>query len=487
MRIMKRAQAEKDGLWAQNTLDKNDKTIIAGRNGGLKSDNTNGAKNEVELEENDNSVSALDSDEAPSIVKNRVENRKNILYTEKELESLNDRNQGKPMLSQISEGGSTSRDEVGKAQTISEESTMKMEKSKINDPTKFSSKPNLNVILKRSLKDSLYSINMNGYYTNFETPQNEEKIKNLEMNPLVKNSLLLSEKVELEKKTNADKNVATNLPVYDSSKVVPIDDELKTLSQSDASICVEEVIDAAVTVVGGAMADSNPLLTGTEEIPYAAGGLEPHTEEATAAAGPSQLQNTAVTVPTPAFSTSEVQQKVSTDDEVEVAVSSAADTMFSRVDENTRRALTTKPTEAFVESMETDEAAAATATPPIEGGVLQTAAVTWQSTEAEDGYGEGSVERLVQAQQAQEYIDGFSDPGTPTAAVPAYPSADRLPSKMSTSTPPSLFPSSPSSMSMSDTFSNPSTVPFCLLGDWDLAEQRYLTTDRYPTLPFFPF
>ena len=383
MRIMKRAQAEKDGLLAQNTLDKNDKTIIAGRNGGLKSDNANDTKNDVEPEENDNSVSALDSDEAPSIVKSRVENRKNILYSEKELESLNDRNQGKPMLSQVSKGSSTSRDEVVKAQTISEESTMKMEKSKINDPTKFSSKPNLNVILKRSLKDSLYSINMNGYYTNFETPQNEEKIKNLEMNPLVKNSLLLSEKVELEKKTNADKIVATNLPVYDSGKVVPFDDDLQSISHSDASICVEEVIDAAVAVVGGAMADSNPLLTSTEDIPYAAGGLEPHTEKAAAAAGPFQLKNAAVTVPTPAFSTSEVQQKVSTDEEVEVAVSAARDTMFSRVDENTRRALTTKSTEAFVESVKTEEAAAAagaaTATPPIEGGIPQTAAVTGQS------------------------------------------------------------------------------------------------------------
>ena len=485
---MKRAQAEKDGQWAQNTLDKNDKAIIAGRNGGLKSDNANSAKNEVEPEENVNNIGAMDSEEAPSIVKNRVENRKNILYSEKELESLNDRNQGKPaVLSQVNEGSSTFREEVVKVQIINEESTMKIEKSKINDPTKFSSKPNLNVILKRSLKDSLYSINMNGYYTNFETPQNDEKIKNLEMNPLVKNSLLLSEKVELEKKTNADKNVATTLPVYDSSKVVPFDDALNSFSQSDASICVEEVIDAAVTVVGGVMADSDAPLTGTEVIPYAAAGIEPHMEEAAvaAAAGPSQLEKAAVTVPTPAFSTSEVQQKVSTDDEVKGVVSLARDTMFSRVDESTRRALTTKPTEAFVESMKTEEATAA-ATPPIEGGVLQ-AAVTGQSTENEDGYGEGSVERLVQAQQAQEYIDGFSDPVTPSVAVPANPSADRLPSITSTSTPPSLFPPSPSTMSMSDTFSNPSTVPFCLLGDWDLAEQRYLSTDRYPTLPFFPF
>ena len=64
----------------------------------------------------------------------------------------------------------------------------------------YSAKPNLNVILKRSLKDSLYPINTDGTYTTKETvrPINE-------YNPIddfVQNSITISEKVELEKKQN---------------------------------------------------------------------------------------------------------------------------------------------------------------------------------------------------------------------------------------------------------------------------------------------
>ena len=62
MRIMKRAQAEKDGRWAQDTLDKNEKIIIAGSNGGLKSDNTNIAQNVQGIEEITSKVKISDSD-----------------------------------------------------------------------------------------------------------------------------------------------------------------------------------------------------------------------------------------------------------------------------------------------------------------------------------------------------------------------------------------------------------------------------------------
>ena len=64
----------------------------------------------------------------------------------------------------------------------------------------FSVKPNLNVILKKSLKDSLYPINPDGTYTTKETirPIKETSL----INDFVRNSIIISEKVELERRQN---------------------------------------------------------------------------------------------------------------------------------------------------------------------------------------------------------------------------------------------------------------------------------------------
>ena len=64
----------------------------------------------------------------------------------------------------------------------------------------FSMKPNLNVILKKSLKDSLYPINPDGTYTTKETirPIKETSL----INDFVRNSIIISEKVELERRQN---------------------------------------------------------------------------------------------------------------------------------------------------------------------------------------------------------------------------------------------------------------------------------------------
>ena len=59
-------------------------------------------------------------------------------------------------------------------------------------------KPNLNVILKKSLKDSLYPINPDGTYTTKETvrPIKETSL----INDFVRNSIIISEKVEMERR-----------------------------------------------------------------------------------------------------------------------------------------------------------------------------------------------------------------------------------------------------------------------------------------------
>lgn len=510
MRIMKRAQAEKDGRWAQDTLDKNEKIIIAGSNGGLKSDNTNIAQNVQGIEEITSKVKISDSDsdgggdDVSSRVRNPMENRKNILYTEKEKELVNlaDRNQGRATAtaaSQVSEGSAINQKGAVRAEPINEESKKtnneKGERSSGSNSSKFSSKPNLNVILQRSLKDSLYSINMNGYYSNNETPQNDEKIKTSEMNPLVRNSLLLSEKVEFEKKSNADKNLDTSLPISLSTNIAIVEDGT-AIAMNDST----DVKDAVGTVVGGTVGGvgSGALVTAPEAMSIhgsssdddessAAVSIAPNTEEATAIS--SELENAAITVPTRDFSTEEVQQGTSTGGENRDVVSVARESMFRGVDESTRRALTAGAAEVSVESVKAEEPAAAAAKPAL-GQDLPPSKVTEVSSDSDDGYGEGSVERLVQVQQAEEYANSFSDPPPPSplpsSAGPSIPPTDHSPS-MGASPLTSFFPSSSSSSSVSNVFSNPPTVPFCLLGDWDLAEQRYLTTDRYPTPSLFLF
>jgi hypothetical protein len=497
MRIMKRAQAEKDGRWAQDTLDKNEKIIIAGSSGGIKSDNTNVAQNAKELEETTSKVkisiadSGGDGDDVSSTVRSPIENRKNILYTEKELVNLADRNQGTvaAAASHASEGSVVNQKGAVKAEPNNE----KGERSSGSNSSKFSSKPNLNVILKRSLKDSLYSINMNGYYSNNETPQNDEKIKNSEMNPLVRNSLLLSEKVEFEKKSNAEKNGDTSPPIPSSTNMVSVDGGT-AIAMNDSA----EIKDAVGGTVGGV--GSGALVTAPEAMSIhgsssgdnastAAVSTEPNTEDSTATS--SELENSAVSVPSLDFSTEEVQQGTSTDEENRDVVSVARESMFRGVDESTRRALTAGAVEVSAESVKAEEPAPAAAiASPALGQDLPPAQATELSSDSEDGYGEGSVERLVQAQQAEEYANSFSDspppPPLPSSAGPSNPPTDHSPS-MSASPLTSFFPSSStpssssSSSSVSNVFSNPPTVPFCLLGDWDLTEQRYLTTDRYPT------
>ena len=512
MRIMRRAQAEKDGRWAQDTLDKNEKIIIAGSNGGIKSENTNIAQNVKELEETTSKVKMpfSDSDDVSSSVRNPIENRKRILYTEKELVNLADRNQGTAAAAapQASEGSVISQKGAVRAEPINEESKKtndeKGERSSGRNSSKFPSKPNLNVILKRSLKDSLYSINMNGYYSNNETLQNDEKVKNSEMNPLVRNSLLLSEKVEFEKKSNADKNMDTSLPIPSSTNMVSVQDGT-TIAMNDSAAIKDTVGDT----VGGA--GSGAPVTAPEAMSFrsssdddassTAVSTEPHTEDSTAIS--SELEKVAVTVPSLDFSTEEVQQGTSTDEDNRDVVFAARESMFRGVDESTRRALTAGAVEVSVESVKAEEPAPAAAIaspalgqdlPPALGQDLPPAQAqaTELSSDSEDGYGEGSVERLVQAQQAEEYANSFSDspppPPLPSSAGPSNPPTD-LSSSTSASPLTSFFPSSSSSSSssVSSVFSNPPTVPFCLLGDWDLAEQRYLTTDRYPTPPLFLF
>jgi hypothetical protein len=511
MRIMKRAQAEKDGRWAQDTLDKNEKMIIAVSSGGIKSENTNTAQNVKELVETTSKVkmsfsdSDVDGDDVSSSVRNPVENRKNILYTEKELVNLADRNQGTATAaSQASEGSVIRQKGAVRAEPISEDSKKakneKGERSSGSNSSKFSSKPNLNVILKRSLKDSLYSINMNGYYSNNETPQIDEKIKNSEMNPLVRNSLLLSEKVEFEKKSNADKNVDSSLPIPSSTNMVSVEDGTTIVMNNSA-----EIKDAVGGTVGGV--GSGAPVTAPEAMSFrsssdddassATVSTEPHTEDVTATS--SELEKAPVTIPSLDFSTEEVQQGTSTDEENRdvVSVARERESMFRGVDESTRRALTAGAVEVSLESVKAEEPAPAAAiASPALGQDLPPAQATELSSDSEDGYGEGSVERLVQAQQAEEYANSFSDspppPPLPSSAGPSNPPTDHSPS-MSASPLTSFFPSSSSpsssssSSSVSSVFSNPPTVPFCLLGDWDLAEQRYLTTDRYPAPPLFLF
>ena len=519
MRIMKRAQAEKDGRWAQDTLDKNEKIIIAGGSGGIKSDNTNIAQNVKEVEETTSKFKTSfsdsdgdgDGDDVSSTVRNTVENRKNILYTEKELVNLADRNQGTAAAaataatSQASEGSVISQKGAVRAEPINEESRKanneKGERSSGSNSSKFSSKPNLNVILKRSLKDSLYSINMNGYYSNNETPQNDEKIKNSEMNPLVRNSLLLSEKVEFEKKINADKNMDTSLPIPSSTNMASVEDGTTVEMSNSAEI--KDAVGGTVWNVGSGApvtASEAMLIHGSSSDDNASSATvstEPHAEDSTATS--SELEKAAVTVPSLDFSTEEVQQGTSTDEENRDVVSVARESIFKGVDESTRRALTAGAGAVSVESMKAVEPAPAAAIaspalgqdlPPAQAQAIEL------SSDSEDGYGEGSVERLVQAQQAEEYANSFSDssppPPLPSSAGPSNPPTDHSPS-MSASPLTSFFPSSSSpsssssSSSVSSVFSNPPTVPFCLLGDWDLAEQRYLTTDRYPTPPLFLF
>lgn len=291
--------------------------------------------------------------------------------------------------------------------------------------SKFSTKPNLNVILKKSLKDSLYSINVDGFYSNNGSSVVTE-MQGSSMNPLVRNSLLLSEQVELQRKLDASKLGVDSLGVSSADDVTDygaspsLDDE----SNGDLRKYTEEELQLLQMVDDGLSENSV------------------ETESVTTGEVPT-LDNSEYLLP-PAFLS---------EDESETELPSVVDDAFDGVVDG--------PIDGGPVSLSTMTARG------VDGNSLWMADRKGLSAAELDGipdYSEDSIERSVQRQQAAEYNGDFSD--TPLySALPSFPES-----------------SSSNSFPFSSTEDYPGTVPLCLLGDWELAEQRYLSPDRYPPL-----
>jgi hypothetical protein len=434
--MARKAKAERDVMWAQSSLNSNEKRIYTdsefsdeegspsngfydknrGRNGGEESGDNSSVEKTVGKNPDTSNIS-----KAKDAIKSMKVTNKEIITSTTEVEN-----------------------EKNFKQVKKEKEKEAVPEAEAEAPSKFSVKPNLNVILKKSLKDSLYSINVNGFYSNNGSALAETK--NSDMIPLVRNSLLLSEKVELEKKMTSKKSIGATAkdnavmldPTVDTTDAKNIekgdgfDDEYGAGDEELLQVADDEIskLKSELVVL---QTEESPLLDDNEYL------LPPALQPNRSVQG-----DEGETSPSPTFWTGAEEGEG-------------------------KSAAVASQTDSDLRALENAEVSAVTVSK--EGG----GAGSRQGREDDSGrqvpdYEEESIERLLQKQQAEEYEDEFPEPSAPSTTTP---SAAILAS------PPSFGVLLPSSSFSSSDDSYPLNPPLSLLGEWELAEQRYLTSDRY--------
>jgi hypothetical protein len=436
--MARKAKAERDVMWAQSSLNNNEKRVYTdsevsdeegspsngfydknrGRNGGEESGDSSSAEKIVGNNPDTSKIS-----KAKDAIKSKKATNREIIKSTTEVEDEKNFKQAK-------------KEKEKEAVPVLEA------EAEAEAPSKYSVKPNLNVILKKSLKDSLYSINMNGFYSNNGSALAETK--NSDMIPLVRNSLLLSEKVELEKKMGSRKSNGAS--AKDNALILD-----PTVDTSDA-----KAIEKGDGFNEEYVADDAELLLVPED-----GISKPKSELVVLQIEESLLLDDNEYLLPPAMQPDRLVQ----------GATSPIPTFWAGAEEGEgESAAVASQTDSDLRASEDAEVSAASVSVSEEG------AGSRQGLEEDSGrqvpdYGEESIERLLQKQQAEEYEDEFLEPSAPSSTTP---SAAIL------ATPPSfavLLPSSSFSSSSDDSY--PLNPPLSLLGEWELAEQRYLTSDRY--------
>lgn len=435
--MARKAKAERDEVWAQSSLNKSEKRVYTDGDG----DNEGGISLDGDDDKERGRDSVEESGSSPSVggkadrtdasniskvkdaIKNMKATNKEIIKSTSEVEEEKNFKQAKKEKEAVPtpEGGAGAGAEA---------------------PSKFSSKPNLSVILKKSLKDSLYSINVNGFYSNNGSAFAETK--NSDMIPLVRNSLLLSEKIDFEKKMGSKKSISAigndnaltldpTVETSDGEEIKKGDGHGEEHEAGDVEslrVAGDEISKLKSEVVGLQKQESSLLANNEYLLPPA---LQPDRAAQADEGGMS---------PPPTYRTGARALGES------AAVASQAGSDFRTVEIAERSAAS-----MFGERAE------------LRQGLEE------DSGRQVPDYAEESIERLVQKQQAEEYENEFLDPSStsPSAAITGLPQSFAV-----------LLPSSSFSSPSDDSY--PLNPPLSLLGEWELAEQRYLTSDRYRTL-----
>lgn len=438
--MARKAKEERDVMWAQSSLNNNEKRAYSDSEGG----DGEGSPSNGFYDKNRGRNGVEDAGDSSS-ADGKAERTVGKTPDTSKISKANDAIKSmKASNKEVIKSTSEVEEEKNFKQAKKEKEAVPAPEGEAEAPPKFSSKPNLNVILKRSLKDSLYSINVNGFYSNNGTAFAETK--NSDMIPLVRNSLLLSEKVELEKKLGSKKstgvigkdNTLILDPTVDASDGKEIekgdgysedydagDVELLKVTEDEISKLKSELV--VLQKEESLLLDDNEYL-----LPPA---VQPDTA-VQAAEGESSLP--------PTFWTGTGTGT----EEQSAAVTSQADSDLG--------------------ALKDSEFSAASVSASEEGA---------GSKRQVPDYAEDSIERLLQKQQAEEYEDEFLEPSSLSSTSP---SAAILAS------PPSFAVLLPSSFSSPSDDSYPLNPPLSLLGEWELAEQRYLTSDRYCMLQPYP-
>lgn len=447
--MAKKAKAERDEQWAQNSLNNADKKDIKSRS---YSDDSGASDDDVDDEESNvtsdlqeesrsstlnNGASAKSVTDVDSIFRG-IDNESNDIQAKRssnQKDVLNQKISQKQDPDQLSKiNGRQTENDIAIEEESNTYEGKKTDESR-EKSSKFSSKPNLNVILKKSLKDSLYSINVDGFYSNNGSSAITE-MKSSGMNPLVRNSLLLSEQVEIQKKLGASK----------------VGEDTVGFSSTD------DTMDNDATFSSDEESDDDLREFTAEELQLLELEMEVSEDQV------SKSLNDKI---------AEAEQssvgEVSTLDYNEYLLPPA---LLSKVDIVTDLGADSFPSSSSEEGA--GDADGVSGGGPVSLITADTKGIDGTSPQMASrveldeipDYDEESIERSVQRQQAAEYAGDFSD------AVPLY----RTLPPFSESSSSDFLPFS----SIEDTRTG--TVPLCLLGDWELAEQRYLDADRYPPL-----